>query len=490
MTSKPPLDVYKESLAEEPDCLSPMSSALNFFFQNQPFSMEAVIDDCSWEETFMASEKAIENWKKLLAANLLNYLSGSPVKDIYQKVGYYDKQSWDQSSQYLRVLVALNHWLANMPLPDMGISLIEYGAAPISLVEYAPQLAIPYSPYHLEFGLFLALLAYLTKREDLKEWVCRLAKWQLNTLDKHFKPFSSLFVREVDGNDASLLKLYYLFFYATSLLTREKEFESVSQALRLQPQENQHEVHKLWFLIEKMLPAPADGFLPILSLPEHIYDPSASLVGFRSEKQNVICTLHGANTGLGALKWGNLEVVNFGPQYLPLDNCKGFGIEGNYLSDKGLRKSTIELKKRGFYLKGCVRVVDEPDNNLFQGKFRGIWMDVSQELKNPNFSLQASFLGLDGWEQTAFCFYVKALRCRIGTLKTLLHGNLDSYQGYSHPIYIESDECSLLFSIPAFEGTVQIIPLGDGAKFWGANFLIAYLLHPTQRHYSWEIIPS
>lgn len=550
MIEKIPLQTIQEAIAEESAYSSPLEEAVKAYLKNQPFSIQEVIEDCRWSETMMSIEKAIDNWKELLAVNLLNYLSGNPVKEITAKICSFERQVWDQDSQYFRVLVALNHWLAKMAVPETGIHLLDNGAALIDLHEYSPLLAIPYIPYHLEFGIFLSLSLFLTKQEEGKGNLVRLAKWQLNTLDSNYRPLHALFVREREGDYLHNLRLYYLFFRGVALLTGEKEFECASQALYaiFKKEAPLFSVHPLWALIEKVFTAPSlyqplvenshfdsakapglsrskmgsyynispfpiaqprelsrspngdfeleagigkDVFFPSFPLPEYIYDPSTSLVGYRSAGQHAICTLHGANTGLGCYRWEDIEIFNYGPQYLPLENCAGFGIEGNYLSDHGLRKPAIELKRNGFMLKGCARLVDEPSLSPFQiGKFRGIWLEVVQEFKQPCLNLNASFLGLDGWEGTAFSFFVKAEKCQVGSISTLLPGTLERFEGKAHPLQLKGENGWVHLNISAFNGTLQIIPLEGKQNFWGANFLISYIMNPDQRHYQWEIIPN
>ncbi len=52
------------------------------------------------------------------------------------------------------MLVALNHALAKMPIPEVGPCLLESGAALIDLHEYCPWLSLPYTPYHYEYGIY------------------------------------------------------------------------------------------------------------------------------------------------------------------------------------------------------------------------------------------------------------------------------------------------------------------------------------------------
>ncbi|KIC71387.1 hypothetical protein [Candidatus Protochlamydia amoebophila] len=489
MIDKLPLQSHYEARVEDLENSSELELAIHKYLSNQSICLKNLIDTCAWHETLMSAEKTVENWKYLLTLTLLNYCISNSGKELAAKVRLFEQKPWNQDSQYFRILVALNHALTKMSVPEVGISLLESGAALIDLQEYSSWQAFPYIPHHLEFGIYLSILVYLTKRDDLKKSLIRLGKWQLNTLDANYKPLTALFVREQNGDPEENLLLYYLFFHCLTAITEENEFISALEALSKQLKNRNYskKIHPLWILIEsffKRLPEKTTFF----TLPEHIYDPSTSLVGYRSSNGCTVCTLHGGRTGLGCIKLKDVEIVNFGPQYLPLSECLGFGIEGNHLSDHGLRKSIIELKKQGFSLKGCTRLVDQPSSSPFQiGLFRGIWLEVTQELVQDRLNLKTTFLGLDGWEGTAFSFFAKAEKCRIKGVKTLLPGTLDRYEGNAQQISLESKAASLNLNIPSFEGTVQVIPLAGKHDFWGANFLIAYILHSDQKNYHWQI---
>ena len=100
-------------------------------------------------------------------------------------------------------------------------------------------------------------------------------------------------------------------------------------------EKKENRIEPLWALIEKWLERFKSVPAAPIELTEHICDPSTALVGYRSPAQHVICSLHGEHTGLGVLRYGAIDIVSYGPQYLPLGECQGFGIEGNALSDHG-----------------------------------------------------------------------------------------------------------------------------------------------------------
>lgn len=488
--------LYKKQIGGLSSCFE---KAIAKFIEFPLNLSEVNLEECTWQEPFFSEDIALQNWKLLLAFNLLCHLTEWPQEEIASKVRSFERHPWNQSSQYFRVLVALNHAFAKMPIPEVGAHLLESGAALVDLYEFCPWLSLPYHPHHMEFGLFLCLLALLTKRQSLGETIGRLARWQLNTLDATGRPISGLFVREKDGKPFEQLCITYLFYRSAALLIKEPLFSAIAEEA-LKGIHEGYSIHKkinpLWPLIEKWL----EQFSPLspnslkegekLRLQENIYDPSTSLVGYRSSAQHVVCTLHGGHTGLGVLRYGDIGIVNYGPQYLPLGDCQGFGIEGNSLSDQGMRRSIIEWRPHTFCIKGCTRLVDQPSNSPFEmGLFRGIWCEVVQEFKKPHFYLKTNFLGLDGWDSVVFSFYVKASRCMTQSQECLLPRKLERYEGAAQTVTFDSEESALDLRPLSFKGKMEVIPLAGGDNFWGADFLVSYHLSPDQGVYQWHIGP-
>ncbi len=483
---KDPIFLQTMQTAQNGEADSPVNleSAIHEFLQGKLTQelLEELIDDCSWHETMMSPEKTVGNWKRLLAINLLHYLSGGASHKLSSKVYRFEKHPWNQSSQYFRVIVALNHHLAKLPVPEVAPHLLKGGAALIELQEYSPWLALPSIPFHLEFGIFLCALALLTQRDDLKAKVIQLAEWQMSTLDANCKPFPGLFIQETDNDLQGNLILYYLLFKGTSCLSKQKSFYALAHKIKAQIQK-ESPIDPMWILLEKLFCGEKQN--SEIFLPEIVSDSSTALVGYRSAKQHAVCTLHGCKTGLGTFRYEDIEIVNYGPQYLPLGECRGFGIEGNNNSDQGERIPSIQPLPQGFILKGCTRMIDQPvENRPFATIYRGIWFDIKQEFWLPNLYLNLSVLGLDGWDGVAFSFFVKAKKCKVEG-KELLSKSFDRYEGFVQDIVLEGEKVSYSLKTES-HATLQIIPLAGGQDFWGADFLIAFLLHPDQRRYSWQ----
>ncbi|MBA3721934.1 MAG: hypothetical protein H0W88_05995 [Parachlamydiaceae bacterium] len=464
-------------------------------FANQSIEFDSLIELKSLWRIAFSEVDIVKNWQSLLIVTLLRFHTKVESQAVLQKFHFLFNQPWNHESQYLKALVALNQCLLGLTPLDLGLKILEGGAIPIELQEYCPWQSLPYCPYHAELGVIVTLLGFLSGNTTLINDAKRMANWQLNTLDAHFSPLIGLFVQEKDGMVSQHLLWNYIFFYSISRLLGESSFEVIAQA-QLKQLESLIEIKTfsispLFPLIEKLIHDRSDKPTEeTLKLPEHFFDPSTSLVGLRNEQQHAICTLHGGHTGLGCYRFQDVQIINYGPQYMPLEECQGFGIEGNYLSDQGLRKSTFEVGRQSFSMKGCVRFVDQPlsvpQDNLFHfGKLRGIWLETEQQFKDLKLNIKTNFLGIQGWDSVAFSFFVKAQRCRIDST-CLEPRTLNNYEGRVGSITLEGQKGNVLLT-SSFEGTMQIIPLGSDDNFWGADFIIAYLLDSSQSKYHWQI---
>lgn len=469
-----------------------LESAVTAYLQGLTFELplDDLIADCNWQETQHSVEKSIENWKRLLALGLLNHFHGGSSQALSAKIYQFERHSWNQKSQYFRTLLVLNHLLAGLPLLEVTPHLLKGGAALFELEEFRPWLSAPSMPHHIEYGIWLCTLALMTQRQDLRETALQLVRWHINTLDYHYKPFLGLFVQEEAFDTNQSLLLYYLLFKGATLLCDDPEIHAVTAKLYVF-QSNSSNTDLLWVLFERLFEK--GKAVPSLDIShitpsQSIYDPSTALIGYRSPRGHAVCSLHGNRTGLGTLRFDDVEFVNYGPQYLPLGECQGFGILGNSLSDQGERTPLMQVYPQGFTMKGCVRLIDQPCTfqDINEREYTGVWLELEQEFKFPVLDLQVRLLSLDGWEGIALSFFVKARCCRIGATQ-LVPRSFDKYQGKVENLIFEGDKGSCLLKAPHSKAELQVIPLAGNQSFWGADFLIAYTLHSDQRCYQWQI---
>lgn len=494
MTDISPLrSLYLQQRAYASDRQSDIELAADGFLTGSQIVMDDLIHSRAFFHVPITQEDTVANWKNLLVLALMAEQADFPF--VAQKIHTLLQQPWNQESQYLRALIALCQIQAKITPLDVTPTLLISGAALIPLTEYAPWQDLPYAPHHAEFAVFLSLIAFDAKDKQLQQKALQIAHWQLNTLALDFSPVAGLYMQEREGAIALQLLWNYLLFLTASRLCGENTFETAAQAqlnhLLTLPQPLLGSIHPLFPLIEKLINkySNATAFAEILQLSEKIFDPHMALVGRRFANHHAICTLHGGNTGMGSYRSEDIQIINYGPQYLPLGECRGFGIEGNEHTDHHARKTQIDQNDNGFSLKGCVRMVDEPSSDGMGG-FRGIWLETAQEYHERSLHINTQMLGFSNWDGVAFSFFIKAKKCHIENGVSLNARSLNRFDGTVSSVTLQGDKHQLVLKARHSGGSMQIIPLAGGNNFWGADFLVAYLLEPGQSAYGWEIVPG
>jgi hypothetical protein len=441
----------------------------------------------------------LSRWREKLAISLIvNLQETAPqyleaVKD--SGIDAIPYPFWDEF-QLPAALRALNCHLSDLPIPVLSPIQLESGAAPLESGGHWTWAEIPHTALHAELGALWSLLGHVTNNAELTSAAIRLAEWHLKTLDFHFHPFTGLFVQEEDASLCTLLTNNYLLFHAVAVLTKHPEMEYVAQRqleyleklllrgrTRLLPLAPMLEE---WIgrLGEKVQPA---GF----TLPSGICDPSTALIGYRSPSHSVVCTLFGGKTGLGCLHADDIQIINYGPQRLPLNDCQGFGIEGGVYSNDQSLQIAVDESSSDFSMRRQARVTGVPvykrSAPLFRNSaFSGIWIDVEQRLHQGVLNIETSFLGMTETDQLAFTFFVKAKQCTVNG-QIVNSRSLARYQGASHPITLHGSKGALTIDLSQHAGELQVIPLAGEDSFWSADFLLAYKIEAGQPKYKWTI---
>lgn len=454
----------------------------------------------------------IENWRELLAVNLMTSLQEIP--QVYRQAVLTDFQELSKFSfwaefQLQSAFLALNNHLLGLESIALQPYLLESGAVPLDYAGHWRWGEIPHIRFHAELGILWCLLGKVGNQSQLVEAAVKLAEWHLNTLDFNFVPFSGLFIQETDACLCSLLSYNYLLFHAIGVLAEKPEMEHVAQKqleqLERIAQPEKMQIAPLTVLLEAWIERLKQGKdLEKLrsvkfELPTEIQDPYTALVGHRSSTLNLVCTAFGGKTGLGCMHCHDIQIVNYGPQHLPLGECEGFGIEGGSYSYQNHLPATMECMKNEFFIQRAAHLAAKPDytpstDTVFfrKGEYSGIWLTVSQHFQVDTLHIETSFLGVKQSDALAFTFFLKGHYCTLvnegknGT-KQLHPQSLDRYQGRLQKVCLYGERTVITLDALWNEGEMQLIPLAGGDSFWGADFLLAYILPVGVSTLKWNI---
>ena len=166
-------------------------------------------------------------------------------------------------------------------------------------------------------------------------------------------------------------------------------------------------------------------------------------------------TFEGDGTGLGAIVGPEVEIRAFGPQKLPLQGSKGFGIrpiahhEGRWSSPSAVPE---------------------------------IWSDLKMVGQEGKLTLDLVFTGLKTEEPLGFVFYIHAQTAQVGT-EIIKPKSLQRYCGEARPVLFQQH----LKLESHFGGKMELIPLAGANGFWNCEYLLAFEIHAFNARGSFSI---
>jgi len=491
-------DVFADFGQENTNEDSHIDQAVQAFFQDDKIDFGPICEEFS--QDIAGGDRHpwsdLDLWREVLTISLLALMRDELQvcrEACVRRVRNLLRDPLWEEMQLASALATLSCHFLDIPHSQIHPYQLAGGAAPVEWGEHWSWAAVPHAHLHAELGLLWALLAQDTDDREVLLAADRLARWQLNTLDGSYLPFVGFFVREEDADLSRLLVQNYLLFHAVALLTEKSELEYIADRQlehlwRLKTHDSLKSCTAYDLVVAAWLEECRQRTFepkPIV-LDAVIYDRDMAVVGCRTPKQSVVCTLAGGGSGMGAYHAGDLQVVSFGPQRLPLGDCLSFGIEG---LDSLLQ---LEVGENNFTLAGRTHMAavssQQKTRALFRhGQHSGVWMDVKHQWKEDALNIEASFLSVEELENLAFAFFVKAPRCQIGEALHVRPLSLDRYQGQIQPVSFIERERNLIIAAHQQHGEMQIIPLAGNESFWGADFLVAYILDSNHTTYQWTI---
>lgn len=446
----------------------------------------------------LTSWASIVHWQEMLSLLLIlherNEL-GKYASQLIERVRCLNASYIWHELQLVAMYQALCAHLLDQPVKDPIICQNASGAAPLEWGRRWSWGSIPHSRFHAEIGFLWCLYGQLREDDRYFKAAESLAEWQLNILDHHYLPFYGLFSHEEDASDLRSLINHFLLFSAVGVFAdrsdmaalAEKQYARIAAFASM----GKLEFSSLHLAYDKWLSKFSQCSRTLPTLPNVFKDEELALAGCRSMSGSAVSTLSGGGTSMGCLYREDVNIVSFGPQHLPLGDCRGFGIETqqNYLP---LSQVEISAPNQTYSIQGLVRLSPRPKTSVSPATFRngdhsGIWMDVKQNFLNNQLMIETTFRGLFDMSMLAFVFFIKARSCAIENSKVVNLRSFERYQGKVRDIALHGEQATLMIEASQKQGEMQVIPLGGGNNFWGADFLVAYLLVSHECSYSWTI---
>jgi len=331
-----------------------------------------------------------------------------------------------------------------------------------------------------ESALLKGCLGLLKEDSELQERALLQAEWMLSLLDHEHFPFFSLFCAEESCAPLSLFAANHVLFCLCDSLTKEEKWHLAS-------------IRQLHHLEKCGTPAPSDLplILPLLLALLKRLDPGlsfcvessflASPFIFSRQRQasGFALTLLGKNSGLGAFHKKGVKIVNCGPWAAPLGECRNFGIRRLAFREKELffsLKSDLmqgagspkdfasPLESASSSLEGWTRL--QPTPSFVDG-----WIHLKAREDKERLNLDLTLSSSPDAGVLFFAFLVQAKEAQVGRHR-FLPATMRHYLGESALITFFAQEEKIEIALSK-KGEIELIPLGGGRHFWGANFLLA-----------------
>ncbi len=434
-----------------------------------------------WQRTLILSLllrelRLLDTYSPLLMERIIS-LSAIVVWDEFQLVTAY------------KAIVSL---LLGQPVKKIKVIQSPSGSAPLEGGGHWSWACIPHPSFHAELGSLWDLYSVLSSDSSYLAAAEKLAQWQQHTLDVNHAPFIGLFSNEGDISEEGLLLRNYTLFSLVGRSSNRSDMAFLAEKQLEKLQDATFEDEGFFFplatILEKIYALYGD-IRTTFQLPSTFHDPDTTLLGYRSKKVSVVASLSGGGSGMGCFHFDDIQVVNFGPQHLPLGECLGFGLEG-IPSDIQTSDSHDESS---FSLRGIARLKSRIDSNaqhqslanFREGEHAGIWLDTKIQFEKEKLAIDISLHHLFNPE-IAFVFFVKSRFCTVDGKQKIYPRSFTHYQGDVARIDLHGNE-EILTIEAKNPHEVHLVPLGGGKNFWGADFLIAYICSDKQKNYQWSI---
>lgn len=436
----------------------------------------------------------IEKWREMLALLLL--MTSAEELSLFrerlaERIARLRAITVWKEFQLLNAYQAVTGLLMDDPVNEPAVNQLESGAC---LMEGGGHWAwgdIPQPLFQAELGILWCLYGLISGSTRYLKAAERLADWQKHTLDRDFVPFAGLFSQEETFDKTTLLTHNYILFHAVGNLAgradlsyiADRQLELLSSALA-----DGGYISCFYVILQNWFAAlpqvPSAQAAPLAAAFE---DSDLALAGCRTTQASAVASMFGGGSSMGCFHYNDIQVVGFGPQHLPLGECRGFGLEGGarLLST---HVKAIRSREGEFLVEGVARMAARPKESKTLSSFRhgdpsGAWIDAKLHFQNNSLDIQTQFHSIYD-TPIAFVFFVNAQSCLIND-RPVKRRSFAHYQGKAESVQLKGGESSLYIHPQSSQGEMHVIPLGGGANFWGADFLVAFMLEAKTAR--WQI---
>jgi|GEM_PF-2042651 len=338
------------------------------------------------------------------------------------------------------VLFALLANRGSLPSTPIELPLLKSGACPLFQKGSYLWRALPYLRDHAELGKALYLLGKESNQPELIKQAERIKRWQINCTDHRAEPIYSLFNQENGVASTAITEANHDFF--ASVCTDDSQDPLFVD-------------HELALVIQRQVDA------------------------------TIMCVGSGCKSGMGAFLRAEGGIVNYGPQIMPLGDCRGFGLASE------AKDFTYTPSEEGWALSYCSAVAAHHPRKtalsyLRDARASGLWLDCKATYKNQKIHNRIKFKGIVPIEKVLFTFFAKASCSLIAGSHKLAPNSLDRYKGPCQMVEFCNEQGNVCLDFESQDMQMEVIPLAGDNSFWQSNFLVALSL--TQPEFAFSLL--
>lgn len=394
-------------------------------------------------------------------------------------------------SQVKRVYLHLIAKLLNIPFThSQEIEQRTNGILPLSTDCNDLLLNKPFIDIHAEFATLLILAGSQLK---LSKWIkqgYQAALWHKQNVNYQYLPYRSFMSNHQTTNYISVCVKQAILFHVASLAMDDAEMAYLADH-NFNNIINSDLPHAFSLSLDQAFSVKWAYHLyskhPMLTKPHLsvlIEDREEPVLAKRTENIDVLISLMGNNTSMGSLRFKELELVAFGPQYQDLGNGENFGF-----IDQSFRKDYFKKFKEGsnLALSGIIALPVQESEAPYstRWKYSTGWLEAKLNFDGSNLDIEINPLKV--FYNFSFVFYIIAEQCLIKGQKKISHQSLEQFEGKADSVAFLHNHSSMIIDVTQGDTSMKIIPLEGKISFWGAKYLVAFDLKNSLDTFKWSI---
>ena len=333
---------------------------------------------------------------------------------------------------------------------------------------------------YIEILLLKIFIGHFFGKETLLEKSLHEAQWLLRLVDHDSHFLGTYWFSDCMLDQKTIqYSLYYLNRVLDTFHLQETAKKKVSSNKKVQETLQLNCIRFLSELIQRQSITKKRPPLSAVQIQE--LDTKYGIATIHFNQFSAVIDHPGQSQSIGAFCLNRLFFPAFGPHYFPLGEMNLFGAKRHPDSNLYLKEEEKQDRCWTFWSRLPT---------LYAQKKRQIgsrWIQIDFFTHDEGVDLSITKADLEEIPPFSFVFFVCAENLKIEQWGEIQKLSLQRYQDISRSVYLSKKQ-EVIQIQPLFETEMQIIPLNGESHFWGASYLISYVMSPESKKLAWRIL--